>query len=264
MKIRLKHREIILAVVASVGVVATGIFSAKAVPKSIQLQEKTEKKKGSELTKAEKIKASIPAYILPVVFGTVTITCIMGNSILSERSQASLASAYGLLSTTYTKYRNKVREIYGEEAHQEIMHAIAVDKEHTIWSPGLTRAINTDFEDEGEIRLFYDVFSDRFFESTVEKVMQAEFHINRNYVLGGLYVDLNSWYEFLGLPPYKGGDGLYWISLYDVHFIDFNHYKMPLEDIPVEASDNYLEAYAIEFEYLPMTEKEYEKAFGIF
>lgn len=258
MKIRIKHKTILLAIISSAGVVATGIAAAKAVPKAIKLQEKAEQKKGSELTKKEKIKASIPAYILPTVFGAATITCIMGNSILSERQQASLASAYGLLSTTYTKYRNKVREIYGEEAHQEIMRAIMVDPDHKIWGMGLGGPVDTTINDDDEVCLFYDALSNRYFESTKVKVLEALFHLNRNYVLGGLWVDVNTWYYMLGIPKMSKFDELCWASLGEVSFIDYNMHKAPLEEVPVEASNNYLECYVIEFVFDPMTEEEYE------
>lgn len=262
MKIHIKHRAIILAIVASAGVVLTGIASAKAVPKAIELQEKAEKKKGSELTKGEKVKAAIPAYILPTVFGALTITCIMGNSILSERQQASLASAYGLLSTTYTKYRNKVREIYGEEAHQEIMRAIMVDSDHEIWGMGLAGPVDTTINSsDDEVCLFYDALSNRYFESTKVKVLEALFHLNRNYVLSGLYVDVNTWYYMLGIPKLSKFDELCWASVGDISFIDYDMYQAPLEELPVEASNNYLTCYVIEFIFDPMTEEEYNSIY---
>lgn len=255
---KIKHKTILLAIVSSVGVILTGIAAAKAVPKAVMLQEKAEQKKGSELTKKEKVKASIPAYILPVVFGVATITCIMGNSILSERKQASLASAYGLLSTTYTKYRNKVREIYGEEAHQEVMQSIMVDPDHQIWGMALGEPVGKTIDDNDEVCLFYDALSNRYFETTKVKVLEALLHLNRNYVLGGLFVDVNSWYYLLGIPQLEKFDLLVWASCGEVDFIDYDIYKVPLEELPVEASNNYLECYVIEFVFDPITEQEYE------
>lgn len=258
MKIRIKHRAILLAVVSSLGVIATGVAAAKAVPKAMKLQEKATKKKGSELTTGEKVKASVPAYILPFFLGTATVTCIMGNSILSERQQASLASAYGLLSTTYTKYRNTVREIYGEKAHQEIMRAIMVDSDHEIWGMGLAGPVDTTINsNDDEVCLFYDALSNRYFESTKVKVLEALFHLNRNYVLGGLYVDVNTWYYMLGIPKLSKFDELCWVSFGDISFIDYDMYQAPLEELPVEASNNYLTCYVIEFIFDPMPEQEY-------
>lgn len=259
-----KHSGIILSIIASGGVIATGIFSAKVAPKAIKLLKKAEKEKNEELTTIEKIKISAPVYILPISIGLGTIFCICGSSILSARRQASLANAYGLLSSSFLKYQNKVKEIYGEEAHQEIMKAIMVDEDWEIWTPGLMEAENTSFGDDEEIRLFYDAFSKRYFESTTTKVLQAQFHLNRNYVLAGLIVSLNSWYNLLGLPPIKGGDELYFTSVDEVKFIDFLNYKVPLEDKPVEASNNYLECNVIEFVFYPVTEDEYNKMCGMY
>lgn len=44
-------------------------------------------------------------------------------------------------------------------------------------------------------QLFYDVFSERFFESTLTDVMSAEYKLNREIDLYGAY--LNQFYEFL-------------------------------------------------------------------
>ena len=60
--------------------------------------------------------------------------------------------------------------------------------------------------------------------------MNAEYHLNRNYILRG-YSYLNEFYEFLGIEETDYGsvlglaptdDGMYWI--------DFNHRKVVMED----------------------------------
>ncbi len=251
-----KYGTVILTIISSAGVIATGITAAKAAPKAIKLQKELEKEKGTKLTKKEKIKASIPAYILPFSVGLSTILCICGSTILSAKQQASLASAYGLLSSSYAKYQNKVKQMYGEEAHKEIMKSIAIEstKEVNIWSPGITGATNTDFGDDEEVRLFYDAYSDRYFESTNTKVLQAQMHLNRNYVLRGLCASVNEFYDFLGLDPIEGGDQIGWVSEYEIEWIDFNNYKITLEDAPAEASGNRLECNVIEFAWLPDAE----------
>ena len=72
--------------------------------------------------------------------------------------------------------------------------------------------------------LFYDSFSKRYFQSTIEQVIQAEYHLNRNFVLGG-YVTLNQFYEFLGIAQLKETEELGWAIEDEFYWIDFNHSK---------------------------------------
>lgn len=153
---------------------------------------------------------------------------------LNRRQQASLASAYALISQSYKEYQEKVKELYGEEAHKTVMSALAtekVDKDHTIVATAMYGATTLDFGDiNEEVRTFYDCFSGRYFESTLSKVLQAEYHLNRNFALGGLYVEVNNFYELLGIAPIDSGKVLGWDCAEDIVWIDFNHYKATLDD----------------------------------
>ena len=90
-------------------------------------------------------------------------------------------------------------------------------------------------------------FSKRYFESTVAQVLEAEYHLNRNWCLGAS-VYVNDFYNFLGMPTIPGGDELGWHWIYSdgLSWIDFNHHKTILEDG--------LEVYVIDFVYSPQLE----------
>lgn len=173
---------------AVVGVIATGIFSGKG---TYEAMNALEQKKEQELTKKEKIKQSIPFYIPAVTIGVSTIACIAGANILNRKQQAALTSAYMLLSNSYKEYRNKVKELHGEDADWEIREGIAYDNfpEGTV--------------PENKIR-FYDEFSKRWFVSTMEDVAFACYHYNRNFALRGT-AHINEFYEFLGIPKVSYG-----------------------------------------------------------
>ena len=101
-------------------------------------------------------------------------------------------------------------------------------------------------ENDGEPKLFYDEHSNRYFEATIEQVIQAEYHLNRNFTLRG-YVYLNEFYEFLGLSITEYGDVMGWAVNYDeIYWVDFNHRKV--------AMDDGLEVYIIETPYEPTYE----------
>lgn len=229
-----RNASTILTCLGGVGVVATAVLAVKATPKAMRLIEKAEEEKGDELTRIETVKATWKPYIPAVVTGIATIACIFGANTLNKRQQAAMMSAYALLDSSYKEYTQKVKDLYGEETHQKIINAIAAEKAENmaVQAPGYVNN-NRLYTDEkcGEERLFYDEYGKRFFQATLEQVISAEYHLNRNYVLRG-YTVLNELYDFLGLEPTKYGSELGWAIDDDGSFwIDFNHREMEVEGI---------------------------------
>lgn len=250
-----RNSSTILTVLGGIGVIATAVLAAKTSPKAAALIESKEEEKGEELTKWEVIKTATPAYIPAIVTGVSTIACIFGANILNKHQQASLASAYALIDNSYKAYKDKLKELYGEEAHNNIIDALAVEKaeEIGVYNYGPVSLCNLSIEDgTSEPRLFYDEFSNRYFETTIEQVLNAEYHFNRNFVLRG-YAFLNEFYEFLGLEHTEYGDQVGWSSEDETYWIEFNHRKVLLDD-------DRLEAYIIETPWGPTIEavKEYQ------
>lgn len=83
--------------------------------------------------------------------------------------------------------------------------------------------------ENAEKRLFYDELSKRYFEASIEQVLAAEYHLNRNFMLRG-YVTINEFYEFLGISHIDGGDMLGWDVCEEIFWIDFDHRKITLDD----------------------------------
>lgn len=213
----------ILTGAGAAGVVITSISTAKAATKASKLLEIAEEEKGDELTKLEKVNVALPVYIPTILFGAATISCIFGANIVNKRHQAALVSAYGLLDQSYKEYKKKVDELYGEGSSEEIKEEIAKDifKETPI-------PIS-----DGK-KLFYDDYSKRYFESTIEDVQRAEYRLNRDLVMRD-YAYLNEWYEELNLEPLESGWKLGWstgacMDHYWQPWIDFSHSKIIMDD----------------------------------
>ena len=242
-----KNSATILTVAAAAGVITTSVLSAKAVIKASRVLAHKEEEKGEKLTFEETISAVWIIYIPPVVAGMSTIACVFGANILNQRQQASLASAYALIDSSYKEYKAKLKELYGEEAHNNIVDAIAAEKcdEVYISAGGLTSAYTQEIESDAEPRLFYDEYSGRYFETTIEKVLLAEYHLNRNYILRG-FARLNEFYEFLGLEPMDYGETVGWDICGEIYWIEFNHRKAFIGD-----DNDGFECYIIEMPYYP-------------
>lgn len=218
-----RNSSTILTCVGAVGVVATSVMAVKATPKALTLIEKAEEEKGEKLTKWETIKVAAPSYIPTVVTGAATIACIFGSNIISKRQQASLMSAYALLDNSYREYKKKVDEVYGEEAGEKVREEIAKDK-----YTGDGNLVDDDKE------LFYDFYSGRYFESTKEAVMWAQYETNKAMFVN-CAVGLNEFYTLLGLDPRSEYEDLGWTcgqleEMYWHPWIEFDHEKITLDE----------------------------------
>lgn len=237
-----RNSSTILTCVGAAGVVATAVLAVKATPKATRLLEEAKKEKGEELTKFEVVKVAGPVYIPAVVTGVSTIACIFGANVLNKRQQAALMSAYALLNNTHKDYKKKVEELYGEDANAKIREELAKDEYE-----------ETDISVGEHKQLFYDMFSERYFESTMEDVLRAEYEINKKISLWcGVY--LNEFYELLDIPAVDYGDFLGWSSgtLMDTtwnDWLDFYHEKAIMDDG--------LECIIITFGVEPMYDYEY-------
>ncbi len=213
----------ILTCLGGAGVVATTITAVKATPKALILLEEAKQEKGEELTKWEVCKTTAPVYIPTVLFGVSTIVCIVGANVLNKRQQAAIVSAYALLENSYKEYRAKVKELYGTEADKKVNEEIAKDHYE-----------ETDIQAKDDKQLFYDAFSKRYFESTIEDVLTAEYELNRTIAIhGGAF--LNEYYEWLDLPTTIEGKELGWShgileSMYWTYWVDFDHNKVVMDD----------------------------------
>lgn len=217
-----RNASTILTYLGGVGVVTTAVLAAKETPKALCRIDEVKREKEDELTKFETVVAAAPAYIPAVLAGSATIACIFGANVLNKRQQAALMSAYALLDNSYKEYKKKVDELYGEGSDREVRNEIA--KDH--YEP-------EDEYDDGK-QLFYDEFSQRYFRSTMEDVLKAEYELNR-----GLSQDigafLNDFYDLLGLEEVDYGNYLGWSTFELVEtqwycWVEFEHTKVTMDD----------------------------------
>ena len=220
----LKHNSgTILTWIGAAGVVVTSVMAVKSTPKAIHILEEAKEKKGEDLTAIETIRAAGPIYIPAIISGASTIACIFGANILNKRSQAALASAYVFLDNSYKEYKNKVSELYGDDANNNIREEIAKDK---------YKDYNDSFTDDKQ--LYFDEYSGRYFQSTPEDIQKAEYELNRTLSIDD-EVYLNDWYEYIGLEPLDHGKDFGWSTginyeQYWQSWIDFSHTKTVLDD----------------------------------
>lgn len=232
-KLFLTHNSpTILTCVGAIGVVATAVLAAKATPKALDILEEARAEKGEELTKLEIVTTAAPAYIPTIMTGVTTLACIFGANVLNKRQQAALMSAYAFLDNSYREYKKKVEELVDEDKVKEIHSEIAKDHYDGSVKPSK------------DTELFYDFYSGRYFESTIEDVQRAEYRINRNLTMrDGACV--NEFYEELGIDPLREYEEIGWsvggcYARYWQNWIDFTHETTIIDDGTYEGVECHL------------------------
>lgn len=218
-----KNAPTILTVVGGVGVAATAVTAVRATPKAIDILAKARDEKRAELTRLEAVQIAAPVYVPSILIGAATIACIFGANVLNKRQQGALMSAYALMDTSFKDYKNKVKDMYGEEADTNIKNEIAKDKYE-----------NNKVAANDGLELFYDEFSGRFFRSTLAEVQRAEYDLNRDITLQD-WATINNFYDYLKIPPVAGGDIIGWSApmngeMYWQTWVDFSNVQMVDDD----------------------------------
>lgn len=227
-----KHGGTILAVAASVGVVATAIETGKATVKAKRLLEVDEalRKYNEEeqgvveepLTKKDIVKVCWKAYVPAAILGGGTIACILYSNALNKKQITSLTAAYMALGKTYQEYRRQVAEHVGTEQEQEIWKDAYADDE------GLAKVKSE------EKLLCYEPISKRYFHATKAELLAAFYDANKDFAENG-YIALNDFFGYLGLDfvpelDDKGWSAEYLGAMWENYWIDFNYAEQKTDD----------------------------------
>lgn len=227
----------LLTCIGAVGMICATVIAVKSTPKAAEAIHNDSRINHDgdayAYTKKEAVKSAYKCYLPTVCIAASSLACILGGNLLSTRKSANIAGAYAITNKAYQEYKEKVKELYGKETHEKIIESIAAEQSKNVHliagNMGGYGSLDFSEEDDEPKKLFYDVFSKRYFESTINKVLKAEYHLNRNFILSG-YVSADTYFEFLGLKPLKDCSELVWEIEDDIYWIDFDHHKTRLDD----------------------------------
>ena len=195
-----QNKSSILAIGGAIGMaVSVGL----AIRNTAKYKDIMHSKKDEEIDSIEKLKIAVPLYFPVVLLTGSSLACIIGATIINAKQQKSITAAYILLENGFKQYKDKVEELYGGDAVKHIETEITNDK---------FEEKNPQTENS-ENDLFYDEYRDEFFESSLDLVREAMYHVNRNFILRG-YMTLNEVYDFLNLSHTEQGNILGWSADY--------------------------------------------------
>ena len=228
-----KHGGTILAVAASVGVVATAIETGRASTKAQKIIEKNtiaidcENYGKSCYTTKQKVLDCWKVYVPAAILGGGTIACILGSNALNKKQIASLTAAYMALGKTYQEYRKQVSHQLGQEAETDIFNKTKAYEAINQEEPELG--------DTGDEKLLcYEPISKRYFHATAAELIDAFYNLNRDFTIQG-YASINDLYNYLGLDFIPEGDLKGWCADYlaadwEYFWIDFSYLKQKTDD----------------------------------
>lgn len=205
-----KNSPAILSCLAVVGVVATAVLVAEETPKVNEALRRAEEEKGEDLTAIEKAEIVIPEYAPAIAMGVSTVACVLGASVLNQRKQASLLSAYHFLGQTYKDYRDKNIEVNGAEADKTVRKAIMTE-----------RIVRSKVKPDAKV-MWYEPISGTTLNMYEKEIIDAEYQFNRMLTARG-YVSLNDYYYLFGVPTTKEGSVIGWSICDDYTWVDFEH-----------------------------------------
>lgn len=219
-----RNSSAILAIASAAGVVATAILAVRETPRAVTICERVKEESDEEPTEFDYLKATWKCYIPAASAGILTIACILSANALNKKQQAALVGAYTFGAKMLNDYREKAKELFGDNSDHDIRSAIVKG-----------RLKDKDLEEpvDGNL-LFYDEYSGEYFERTLVEVQDAEYQLNRKFVIDGA-VKLNEFYELLDLPKTKTGDIIGWsteagVAFYGYQWIDVEHELVVLDD----------------------------------
>lgn len=199
-----RNSRTILTMAAVGGTLTTAYMASRDTYKSKELIDdyKDQYQRG-DISGIQFIGKVAPCYIPTAMAATATVTAIVGAHTASSGKIAAMSSAYSMAQEAASIYRQKVKEVVGEEKAREIESAIHADQIERASKESSTVVVGT-----GEV-LFMDAFTGRLFPSTMNIVEKARNDVNYE-LINEMYVSLNEFYSKIGLDHVSSGDNIGW------------------------------------------------------
>lgn len=174
------------------GMLTSTVLAVKATPKALDILAEQEDR---ELSKVDKVKLTWKCYAPAAIGYCASAACIIGANSVNTKRNAVLAGAYKISESALLEYRDKVKEVIGEEREKEIHAKIAEDRR----CKEPENQGNVILTGKGDV-LCYDMYSGRYFKSEMDEINAILNELNYKLMQDNLLA-LNDFYDALGLQP---------------------------------------------------------------
>jgi len=232
-----KHSPEILTGLGLTGLIGSVIFSVRATAKAVRaVDEKKKELKKEKLAVNEVLSTTWKFYIPTIISAVSGSICIVCATSTNTRRNAALAAAYSISETALNEYKEKTKELVGENKSEAIETSIQKDKIQNN-PPRTSEVIITG---KGET-LFKETISGRYFKSDIEKVRRAENELNRE-MRNSMEISVNDVFVILGLPMTGSvNDDIGW---------DIDHGYIEFKPVPIMTEDGQA-CIALDYAILP-------------
>lgn len=223
-----KNAPTILTSAGVAGVITTTILAVRATPKAISLIQEEKvwrvETKREDMTREEQaseiqldaltyLKLLWRPYLPALISGGLTITCIIGSHVISEKRATVLAGLVSSSEALLVKYQDKVIEQIGENKERALRDSIAEDDIRN--APPIKEHIQeTKYGYDRDV--FKDLRTGRYFWFDIERLRTVENDI-LSLLNHGERVTLNEFYDMLGLGGVEDGELLGWEPYSNFH-----------------------------------------------
>lgn len=174
------------------GMLSSTILAVKATPKALAIIEEEGDYQNRDLTLIEKAKLTWKPYMPAAIGYVVSAGCIIGANSVNGKRNAMIAGAYKLSEKAMFEYKEKVKEVIGEEKEREISDRVAKQSVKQSTQPASEVIFGT-----GQC-LCYDPLSGRYFNADMDKIRRVENELNYRLMKENM-VSLNEFYTELGM-----------------------------------------------------------------
>ena len=201
-KLAIDNSPSILIAIGITGTFSTAFLASKATLKASEIIAWEEMQQEKPLTNNEIVKLVWQLYIPAASSSLLTINSIVAANRISNKRADAIAAAYTITEKAYAEYKDKVIEKLGEKKEQILRDEIAQDRVSNQPSNQLM------IIGPSEV-LCYDMFTGRYFNSTMETLKSAQNDINYTILNDG-YASLSDFYILIGLPITSASEEVGW------------------------------------------------------
>ena len=210
----------ILAITSALSSLAALYFTGRATAKAVREYDAL-KNEGVKLEQKEIIKKFVPYYIPAIGFATASIACNVAGNVIHVKHNRALSLAATSAMETLQDFKRKARTIAGDDK-------VNLIEEQRAKEAALVERVSS----SSKVRV-YDEFTGVKFETTWEKLKDAEAEVNRqinSVCWGKCEAELKDFYRLLGIdlsiakPIFN--DNYIWhqeymIEMWELSYIDF-------------------------------------------
>jgi hypothetical protein len=203
-KLLIDNSPTVLTVLGVTGTVTTAYLTGRAGFRAAELLTDECYARQAPVPTKECVALTWKLYIPAATVGTVTVASIIMANRIGARRAAALAAAYTLSEKAFVEYREKIADAMGHRKEQIARDEIAQDR---------VRANPVDNSQlmmvgTNEV-LCYDMFTGRYFNSSMERLKAAQNDINYAILNDG-YAALSDFYTLVGLPNTASSEEVGW------------------------------------------------------